>query len=84
MDALQYYINIITPLHDNYQPAKLKEIAMSGTNSTISTTMTTYQLFLANNPAWAKDYTIQQVKPHHPNFVWMALLSSGSAISASS
>lgn len=62
MNALKYYMNIITPQHENYQPAKLKETAMSGTNSTISTTMTTYQLFLANNPAWAKDYTIQQIK----------------------
>ena len=25
-----------------------------------------------------------KVKPHHPNFVWMALLPSGSAVSASS
>lgn len=62
MDALKYYMNVITPQHENYQPAKLKETAMSETGSTIATTMTTYQLFLANNPAWAKDYTIQQIK----------------------
>lgn len=46
LEALQYYMNIITPLHENYQPAKLKETAMSKTSSTIATTMTTYQLFL--------------------------------------
>lgn len=62
MDALQYYINVITPLHENHQPAKLKETAMRESSSTIATTMSTYQLFLANEPTWAKDYTIQQIK----------------------
>ena len=28
-------------------------------------------------------HLIDFVKPHHPNFVWMTLLSSGSAVSAS-
>lgn len=62
MDALKYYMNVITPQHENYQPAKLKETAMSEASSTIATTMSTYQLFLANEPTWAKDYTIQQIK----------------------
>ena len=62
LEALHYYMNIITTQHENYQSAKLKETAMSKTSSTIATTMTTYQLFLANNPEWAKDYTIQQIK----------------------
>lgn len=62
MDALQHYMNVITPQHENYQPAKLKETAMSEASSTIATTMSTYQLFLANEPTWAKDYTIQQIK----------------------
>lgn len=62
MDALKYYMNVITPPHENYQPAKLKETAMREASSTIATTMSTYQLFLANEPTWAKDYTIQQIK----------------------
>ena len=61
---------------------ELKYQAMKMTPTTIEKTMTPQQLFAAQNPLWALNLTGSEASP--PKDVWMALLSSGSAVSASS
>lgn len=77
-----YFETINEYVPEDNTELELKYKAMQITPTTIEKTMSPMQLFTAQNPLWALNLTGSEASPSKD--VWMALLSSGSAVSASS
>lgn len=67
LDILKAYIEAATEYGDTniafvYPNLKLKYDALTAVPTTIEKTMTPAQLYVSNNPLWARDYTAEQIR----------------------
>lgn len=67
LDILKAYLEAATEYGDTniafaYPNLKLKYDALTAVPTTIEKTMTPAQLYVSNNPLWARDYTAEQIR----------------------
>lgn len=67
LDILKAYLNAVKEYGDTniafvYPNLKLKYDALTMVPTTIEKTMTPAQLYVSNNPLWARDYTAEQIR----------------------